>query len=139
MAQQNPIQATSGTFNTLTAGQQVSGSALNTANIGTQRLKAVSARVAVTAATSTITLTAKWQVSLDNSTWFDVANGSQNAAGVVLATGTSAIVTKVIPAPECIYAYTFARIAVVVGVTTGAAGDLYAISYAARQVLNTEE
>lgn len=92
----------------------------------------LSAKAALDCETSTLTVYVDWQVSLDNSTWVDVANGSQNAAAVVVATGTAgadATVTKVYPAPSAVYAFPFARIAIRNGVTTGAAVDTYSVTY----------
>ena len=92
----------------------------------------LSAKAAIDCETSTLTVYVDWQVSLDNSTWVDCANGSQNAAGVVVATGTGgadATVTKVYPAPSAAYAFPYARIAIRNGVTTGAAVDTYSVTY----------
>jgi hypothetical protein len=102
------------------------------------KVKNLSCKAVLLAETNTITLTTKWQVSNDNSTWVDCANGSQNAAGVIVGTGTSGsdtAVTRVYPAPESVYGWQWARMVVVVGVTTGAVGDTYTLSYAYRQVI----
>lgn len=127
-----------GTFNTVTAGSAVNGNPLAVSGGSFQRIKTLSAVVAVTAATSTITLTAKWQVSNDKTIWFDVAYAAQNPAAVALATGTAAIVTKVVPAPDAVYGHAYARCVVVVGVATGGAGDLYSIGYNYRQLTGAE-
>lgn len=126
------VSATSGNLNTLVAGSVVAGASifLGRAN---RKVGSLSARVQLTAATSTITMATKWQVSVDGTNWIDVVNGPQNAASVVIATGTAAIVTKIIPAIEIIYGYPYARLSVVTGVATGATGDLYVIDYAYRQ------
>jgi hypothetical protein len=125
----------SGTFNGLTAGQQANGNAVFIGPSSARKASHLSAIVTVDAETEDITLTAKWQVSNDKSTWLDVANGSQNAAGVALATGTDgadAAVTKAIPAPDCVYGYKFARLSVVTGVKTGTSSDTYEIGYSYR-------
>lgn len=127
----------SGNINTNVAGTVVGGNAIFLGN-SYKKVAALSALVAVTAATATLTFSAKWQVSNDGSTWVDLANGTQNAAAVVLTTGTAAIVTKVIPAPDAIYGWQFARIAISNGVATGAAGDLYALGYCYRQLTGAE-
>jgi hypothetical protein len=88
----------------------------------------VSARVTLTAATATITLTALWQVSDDNSTWIDLMQPN-NAAYVIHSTGTAAADLRVISAPNGIHAHRFARLAVRVGVTTGQAGDVGNVGY----------
>lgn len=121
----------SGTADTVVAGSAVTGNSLFLGG-DSNKVKNLSALVVVDIETNTITLTAKWQVSNDATTWLDLANGTQNAAGTVLGTGTAgadALITKVIPAPDCIYGFRFARMALVVGVTTGAAVDTYAIGY----------
>jgi hypothetical protein len=125
--------ATTGNFNgdvagTVKAGASVSifGPAGGVVN-GT-----LASLVIVDAETNTLTLSAYWQVSEDGSTWYDVAGTPSNPANVVLATGTAgadAAVTKVLPAPAAVYAWTFARVAVVNGVATGAATDTYSIQY----------
>jgi hypothetical protein len=75
---------------------------------------------------STLTYTASWQVSVDGTNWLTVANGAQNAAGVVFATGTGSKVTSklVVEAPLCVYAYPYARALVTTGVgVAGGAGS----------------
>ena len=92
----------------------------------------LSAKAVLDCETSTLTVYVDWQVSLDNTTFVDCAHGSQNAAGVIVATGTAgadASVTKVYPAPSAVYAFPYARIAIRNGVTTGAAVDTYSVTY----------
>jgi hypothetical protein len=137
MSLRNAVAASSGNLNGITTSQIQGGTAVFMGQAW-RKVSGLSALVSLTAATSTITLGTKWQVSVDNSTWLDVANGTQNAAAVVFATGTAAIVTKVVPAPDVVYGYPYARIAIVVGVTTGATGDLYSISYSYRQLTGAE-
>lgn len=127
--------SSSGTLDTLASGSVVGGTAVDLGDNARQKVRSLSALVTVDAETSTLTMAAKWQVSNDGSTWVDVANGSQNAAAVVLATGTAgadASVSKAIPAPDAIYGWRKARIAIVTGGTTGAAEDTYALSYCYR-------
>jgi hypothetical protein len=121
--------ATAGNLNTIVAGTATAAATLTTNQIEPGSL---SATFAVDAETDTITLEAGWQVSRDNSTWLTVANGTQNAATVVLATGTAgadAAVTKVIPAPDCVYSFTYVRAVVINRVVTGNAADTYSITY----------
>lgn len=125
----------SGDADGVTAGGQVNGTTLA---LGTQfkKVSDLSALLVVDAETNTLTMTAKWQVSNDSSTWVDLANGSQNAAGVALATGTGgadAAVTRSIPAPDAVYGYQWARCSIVIGVTTGTTSDTYSIGYCYRQ------
>ena len=120
-----------GTATGVASGGQVNG---NSVFIGGTRQKAkdLSATITADAETNTLTFTAKWQASNDDSTWVDVANGPQNAAGVALATGTGAAdaaVTKALPAPSAIEGFKFARMALVVGAVTGTDDDTYEIAY----------
>ena len=133
MAIRSFVSASNGTLNTLVAGSVVNGT---TVFVGQayNKIRALSARVQLTAATSTLTMAVKWQVSVDGTNFFDIANGSQNAAAVVVTTGTSAIKKLIIPASELVYAYQYCRLAIVTGVATGAAGDLYVIDYTYRQL-----
>lgn len=133
--------AKSGNFNTITAGNAVAMNAINIGDTPRLKLRGLSAKVNALAETNTLTLAAKWQVSNDNTNWFDLANGSQNAAGVVLATGTGGAdvaIDKIIPAPDAIYGWRWARLAIVVGVTTGAVGDTYAVGYCYRTTRGRE-
>lgn len=127
--------ASTGTADTLASGSVIGGTAVIMGDNARQKVKCLSALVTVDAETSTFTFAGKWQVSNDNSTWVDVANGSQNAAAVVLATGTAgadASVSRAYPAPDSTYGWRYARFALVTGGTTGAAVDTYAISYCYR-------
>lgn len=133
MAIRSNVSASNGNLNTLVSGTVVPGTAVFIGR-AYNKIRALSARVQLTAATATLTMATKWQVSVDNSTFVDVANGTQNAASVVVTTGTSAIKTLVIPAPELVYSYPFARLSVVTGVATGATGDLWVIDYTYRQL-----
>jgi len=95
------------------------------------RLGTLSALVVVDAETNTITLTPKWQVSADSSTWVDVYQPN-SPANVLWATGTAgadAPVTRVLTAPDAVYAFRYARVAIEVGVTNGLAADVGNIGY----------
>lgn len=98
------------------AGQTIDGTAISTRNV---ELASLSSLVVVVAKTSTTTFTAKWQVSDDGSTYYDVAS-SNNAANVAVATGTGSSVTtsKVLDAPASIYAWNWARVRVITAVST---------------------
>ena len=133
MSQRYKVSAVSGNANTLVAGTVTPGNGLFMGNVA-QKIAQLCAVVNVTAATSTLTWTGKWQISNDNATWIDVRQ-SNNAANVVLATGTAAATGDIaIDAPYSVYGSRFARFVLVNGVATGAAGDLYAISYSFRQL-----
>jgi len=117
------------------SGTTIGGNALDLGDNARQKVRSLSALVLVDAETATFTWTAKWQVSNDGTTWVDVTNGSQNAAGVALATGTAgadAAVTRSIPAPDAIYGWRKARMALVTGGTTGTTSDTYEIGYCYR-------
>lgn len=92
----------------------------------------LSALVALDAETNTITLEAFWQVSPDGTNWYDVAPYN-NAAFVVWATGTAgadATVTKVLPAPDCVYdGVRCARVVVRNLVADGLIADTYRVGY----------
>src|SRR4051812_14109236 len=114
----------SGNLNTKVAGTV-------TAGIGIQ-LDAVqpgtlSVDADITAATATIQIFVEWQVSDDGTTWRN-ARGSNNAAAVVVATGTAAIVKVNLAAPDGVYGKKWCRPVVRNEVQAGAAGDLYVLT-----------
>lgn len=129
------FSAATGNADTLVAGSVIAGNALLTGDNSRQKVRNLSALVTVDCETDTLTMAFKWQVSNNGSTWVDVANGSQNAAAVVFATGSAgsdAAVTKMFPAPDSVYGWKYVRAAIVTGVTTGAAVDTYSIGYCFR-------
>lgn len=126
--------ATSGNFNGLSA-TAVNGTAVEMGDNARQKVRNLSALVDVDCETSTMTMTGFWQVSNDGSTWVTVTHGTQNASGVVLATGTAgadANVTRVFEAPQAVYGWRKARFSIINGVAAGASTDTYAISYSFR-------
>lgn len=128
------VSTTSGNANGIASASTITGSSvmLGQSSLLVEHLTAI---VTVLAETSTLTFAEQWQVSNDKSTWFSVANAPQNPATVVLATGTTGTdspVTKVMPAPEGLYGYKFARACLVTGGTTGATTDTYSIGYSYR-------
>lgn len=135
MTMRYAAHAKTGTLDTLVAGTVTGGNAVDIGDNARQKVRNLSALAVIDAETDTITITGKWQVSNDGSTWVDVTNGPQNAAGVILATGTAgadAAVTRCYEAPEAVYGWRKARFAIVNGVATGAAADTYSISYCYR-------
>ena len=133
MALRNKVSGVSGNANTLIAGTVTAGNAVFVGNVA-QKVMYLSAIVNVTAATNTLTWTGNWQISPDNSTWTNV-KPQNNAAYVTITTGTAAATGDVAyEAPTAVYGARFARFVLVNGVATGAAGDLYAISYTYRQL-----
>lgn len=137
MSLRQAVASSNGNFNAQPAGTVIAGSSIFLGQ-SWRKVSGLSSLVTLTAATATLTMATKWQASNDGVTWYDIANGSQNAAAVAVTTGTSAAVVKVIPAPDSVYGYAFARLAVVSGVATGAAGDLYVVSYNYRQLTGAE-
>ena len=95
----------------------------------------LSAHVKTTAQTTSLTVVGYWQVSMNDTDYYDVApvNG---AALVALATGTAGAdtaVNKVIPAPDAVYAWKFARMQLVTGVGSATTGDLGGCKYYYRE------
>ena len=121
------VSGVSGNANTLASGSVIAGNAIMMGQ-NARKVRSLIALVSFTAATSTLTATGKWQVSNDASTWVDCALPN-NAANVTFTTGTAAIKTASIEAPQGVYGWKFARFVFLTGVTTGAAGDLYSIAY----------
>ena len=89
-----------------------------------------SARVYAQATTNTLTLTPKWQVSADGSTWLDVKLAN-NAANVTLVTGTGSAVaaTIALAMPDACYGWLYSRVSLLTGGTTASTGDEYNIGY----------
>lgn len=111
------------------AGTTTAGTALATAGI---ELGTLSCLFVIDAETDTITITGKFQVSADNSTWYDLAGDAQNPANVVIATGTAgadATVNRVLPVPPAALGWKYVRPAIVNGVATGGAADTYAMTF----------
>lgn len=124
--------AATGTFDTIAAGNSVGGTVYPTNEIA---LNTLSCLYTVLAETNTITLACHWQVSHDNSTWYDI-KPSNGAAYVAVATGTAGAdtpVTVALEAPKGVLGWEYVRPAVKVGVTTGAVGDTYSMSVCFRK------
>lgn len=122
-------KSSTGTLDAVGAGSAVYGTAVFCGS-DAQTVQGLVANVTVDIETNTLTVTPKWQVSADNSTWVDAALPN-NAANVSLGAGTSgsdATITRCIAAPD-LSACKWVRLALVAGVTTGATADTYTISY----------
>lgn len=118
--------AETGNLDANTAGTVTGHSAISTTNIAAGTLSCL---FVVDAETDTLTIAGSWQVSDDNSTWYDLVP-SNNAATVVLATGTSgadATVSKCLVCPDNALGWKFVRPAVTCGVTTGTVNDTYSM------------
>lgn len=116
------------------AGTTTAGTALATASVEPGSLSCL---FAVLAETNTLTITGKFQVSADNSTWYNLAGDAQNPANVLIATGTAGadtVTNVVLPVPPSAVGWSYVRPAIVNGVATGAAGDTYAFTFRFRRV-----
>lgn len=84
----------------------------------------LSAKFYAQAKVNTMTVEPQWEVSADASTWYD-AKSSNNAASVVVVTGTGAAVsdTVVVSAPDAVYAWPYARCSAVSRVANAVDGD----------------
>lgn len=80
----------------------------------------LAAHVYALATTSTLTITGKWQVSEDNSTWVDAYRDGR-PANVIIVTGTGSAVTDTIrvAAPDSVYSASYARFRLTSGVGVG--------------------
>jgi hypothetical protein len=133
----SPLNAFSGSkiaLNTITAGSTASTAGLvipltnPTFQIEWESLVAL---VETNLTTSTITATSKWQYSPDGTNWLDVLGLNAAANVTKAAAGSGSLVTTqyfhafsgINPAAQAV------RIAVLVGVATGAAGDNVTCSY----------
>jgi hypothetical protein len=123
---------TAGNATGLTTGDDIAGAAILMGS-GSRRIDHLSSIVAVTMATTGLTMTHKWQASNDATTWFDLAHEPQNPAGVVLATGIASA-RRGVSAPSAINGFRHARAALAVGGDTGTTSDTYSISYAFRKL-----
>jgi hypothetical protein len=116
------------------AGTTTGGTALATASVEPGSLSCL---FTVLAETNTITITGKFQVSDDNSTWYNLAGDAQNPANVAIATGTAGAdtaVSVVLPVPLSALGWKYVRPAIVNGVATGASGDTYSFSFRYRRL-----
>jgi hypothetical protein len=88
------------------------------------------------AQTTNITLTPKFQVSDDGSTWYDFAASAYGPDNQIQCTGTSGTDTatsKTLPVTDSVLGWKYVRAAVVNGVATGAVGDTYAFTWKFRK------
>jgi hypothetical protein len=132
----NGGSSASGTFTGVNSGSSVNGTTLQIDQVEPHTLSALATLLAET---NTVTLSAYWQVSADQTTWYNVIN-QVNSTFTVEATGTAGAdtaVSKVIDAPPAVYGWRFCRLSVLVGGTNATVNDTYAISYSyAKKALN---
>lgn len=113
------VSATGATGFTGAAPQTVAGATLSAAALRIET-GSLSANVYAKATTNTLTLTAKWQVSLDGSTFRDCYLANR-PANVTIVTGTGSAVTDTITvdAPAACYGMPYCRLIVVSGTGSG--------------------
>lgn len=134
-AQMRVGQAASGVLGLVGAAPQTGGDVTsNKILMGVVERSTLSALVYAKATTSSLTITASWQVSQDGTNWYD-AVAANNPANVVLVTA-SANDTVQIAAPDCVYGALYARLVVVTaGATAGdSPDDEFSVSYSYRAV-----
>lgn len=81
---------------------------------------------------ASLTMALSWQVSMDNSTFTTVMSAPNNAAAVILGTGTGgadAAISRIAPAPDAVYTFPYARCALTTAGATGATTDTYDVKY----------
>ena len=101
------------------APQQVNGVTQTNTGVAAD-CASLSAIVYCKATTNTLTLTVKWQVSSNGTTWYECY--SQNNATLidqVTGTGSAVTATRSISAPDAIYGMNYYRCVVVSGVGVG--------------------
>lgn len=91
----------------------------------------LSAYLSVAIVTASFTLTPKWLVSKDNSTWLDCKDENNTATTAITATAT-----KVLTAPAATNGWPYCAFALVTGGATGSTGDTYDIRYCYRYRAN---
>jgi hypothetical protein len=121
------VTGTAQLFASATAPQYLYGDAIQTKSVAHGSLMAL---VTAVASTSTLSITANWQVSTDGTTYYDcVAMNSQANVALITGTGTSATVNKAIDAPN-VTGWRYARIkAANTGANADAATDGVTVSY----------
>jgi len=115
----------SGTFSGTAAAGTKNGTAVpvNDVEDGT-----LSAYLAVAIVTSSFTITPKWMVSQDNSTYLAIEDQNNTAVTAISATETT-----VLEAPKASAGWPYTRLTLVAGGTTGTTGDTYEVSYTYRK------
>jgi hypothetical protein len=121
-------------LNTITAGTITSNAGLVLTPSNTFQnveWESLTANVQTGLTTSTITAQTLWQVSNDGTNWATLAPLAGTTYATVAAAGTGSLVTTTyVQALDGInLAHPYLRLAVLVGVVTGAAGDNVTVSY----------
>jgi hypothetical protein len=123
---QIPLNGITATSTTSTAGL-----ALQVGGVNNIEFDSLSALVETDLTTNTITATTKWQVSNDGTNWVDLLGKNLAANATKSAAGTGGLVTTqyVQVCDGFDYSWPYIRLAVLVGVVTGAAGDNVTVAY----------
>jgi phenylpropionate dioxygenase-like ring-hydroxylating dioxygenase large terminal subunit len=120
-------------LNGVTAGTAVStvGLVLQAGGANNIEFNSLAALVETNITTSTMTVTTKWQVSNDGTSWIDLFEKTSQSNTNRSAAGTGSLVTtQYVQSMDGINpSFPYMRIAVQVGVATGAAGDNVTVSY----------
>ena len=132
-----PLAAYNGSkiaLNTITATSTTSSAGLVIACAGPQfniEWESLAAIVETNLTTSTITATTKWQVSNDGTAWIDLLGKNAAANVTKAAAGTGSLVTtQYVQAFDGMNpGFPYLRLAVLVGVVTGGAGDNVTVAY----------
>lgn len=134
---QSPSPASGYTAISGAAPQTVTGNTLSIPNPISGAGKSVvpgslSAYCVMNVTANTMTLTGKWEVSANGSTWIE-AKTANGAANVALVTGTGGLVTTkvAVSAPDAVYGWSKVRFKLVSGAAAGggAGVDEASISY----------
>jgi hypothetical protein len=135
MANQKIIQrqvataSTAGNFDSDAAGTT---DAMATVNMTVVQPGSLCADLTVDIESASLTMALNWQVSMDGTTFTTVSHASNNPAAVVLGTGTGgadAAISRIVPAPDCVYTFPYARAALTTAGATGATTDTYDVKY----------
>jgi hypothetical protein len=110
---------------------------LNGAAITMNRVEpgTLSAHVKTLAQSTSLTIFGNWQVSADGTTYYDV-KPVNNAALVALSTGTAGAdtaVNTILPAPDAVYAWPYARLQLYSAAASTTTGDQGGIKYYYRE------
>ncbi len=119
--QQPKVGTVTGTCSGASVGAAKNGTTIAMNNVTPLTL---SAYVDIAITTGSFTLTPKWQVSQDNSTFVTALVGIGAGISAVAATATS-----VYEAPRSVYGWPYARMILTVGGATGAGTETYDIRY----------
>jgi len=116
--------ASTGTFSAASSGDTKNGTSINMNDVEDGTL---SAYLVATIATGSVTITPRWRVSKNNSTFYTIKDQNN-----VAKTAISATETVVLEAPKAVAGWPYSRLSLVVGGSTGTTGDTYDIRYSYR-------